>query len=205
MTIAAMLLGGCSGGTSSPGGSSPANAATSNGLSIAGNPSQSVAVGTSYTFRPTVSEVGAAMLTFAITNPPAWATFDPATGTLSGTPTTANLGKSPEIVISVSDGSASATLAAFSIDVTQGSAGLVTLSWTEPLVNASAATPTLAGYHIYFGATSKDLTHVVTVTDPAVTDYVVSNLATGTWYFAIASYDTNHIESVLSSIVPVTI
>jgi hypothetical protein len=201
LVLSAFILGGCSGGSSSNASSSPtANTATSSGLSIAGTPTQAVSVGSSYSFQPTASSSSGAPLTFSITNRPTWATFDPATGILAGTPAAANIGASPEIVISVSDGKDSATLAAFSIDVTQGGAGVASLSWTEPPVAASGA-PSLAGYHIYYGEDSADLTHVVDVSDPASTNYVVDNLSSGKWYFAIATYDTNHMESGLSAVV----
>jgi hypothetical protein len=204
-TIAAVILGGCNNG-SSPSGSSAANAASSGGLSISGDPAQSIAVGANYSFRPTASEASSgATLSFAITNQPAWASFDAATGTLSGIPSAANVGVSPEIEISVSDGSASATLAAFTIDVTQGTPGDVTLSWTPPLVNASSSTPEVAGYHIYYGENKRNMTHVVTIASRNTTDYVIKHLTIGTWYFAIASYSTEHIESALSAVVPVTI
>ncbi len=205
VTIPAFILGGCSGGSSSNTGSSPtANTATSNGLAISGTPSQAVAVGSSYSFRPTASSLSGVPLTFSITNLPAWATFDPATGILAGTPAAANVGTSPEITIGVSDGQASVTLAAFAIDVVQGGAGVASLSWTEPPASANGA-PTLAGYHIYYGESAADLTHVVDVSDPASTNYVVDDLSSGQWYFAIATYDSNHIESGLSAVVAVAI
>jgi hypothetical protein len=204
MMICAAILGGCNDGSSNPTGASSANAATSGALSISGIPSQGISVGSSYSFRPTATEPSAAPLTFSITNRPAWATFDPATGTLSGTPSAANVGLSPEIVISVSDGTASATLAAFSIEVTQGGPGVASLSWTTP-ASASSVAPELAGYYIYYGENFRDLRHIVNVADPGLTNYVVDNLATGTWYFAITTYDINHIESSLSVVVPVTI
>ena len=50
-------------------------------------------------------------LGFTIQNRPSWASFDTATGRLSGTPTSANVGAFNNIVISVSDGRASASLA----------------------------------------------------------------------------------------------
>jgi hypothetical protein len=56
-------------------------------------------------------------LTFSITNRPAWATFTASTGRLQGTPTAANVGTFGNIVIGVSDGKASAQLAAFAITV----------------------------------------------------------------------------------------
>jgi len=63
----------------------------------------------------------------------------------------------------------------------------------------------VAGYHIYYGDTSGNLTHVVDVASATATGYVIGELASGTWYFGITSYDTNRIESTMSAIVPVTI
>ena len=57
-------------------------------------------------------------LTFSIQNQPVWATFSSSTGRLSGTPTSSQVGTYGNIVISVSDGTASRALAAFGIDVT---------------------------------------------------------------------------------------
>lgn len=46
-------------------------------------------IGKPFSFRPTVSNPSNLKLTFSIWAQPSWARFDPATGTLSGTPTTA--------------------------------------------------------------------------------------------------------------------
>jgi hypothetical protein len=56
-------------------------------------------------------------LTFSITNKPSWATFTPATGMLTGTPASNNVGTTTGIVISVSDGTASVSLPAFNLTV----------------------------------------------------------------------------------------
>ncbi len=106
-------------------------------------------------------------------------------------------------MITVSDGSATAALAAFSIEVTQHRAGVAALSWTVPTVSATGTEP--AGYHIYYGESSTHLTHIVDISNPDSSSFVVDNLPTGTWYFAIKSYNSSDIESSLSAIVPVTI
>lgn len=207
MIITAAFLGGCSGSSGGSGaaasGSPATGAATSSALTISGSPATSAMAGTSYSFRPSASDASGAALSFAIKNQPGWAKFDPATGTLAGTPTTAYVGNSGQIVITVSDGSTSATLAAFSIDVTQLPAGEAALSWTAPTVSETGTEP--AGYHIYYGETSTHLTHVVDVKSPGSTSFVVDNLTPGTWYFAIKSYNNADIESSLSAIVPVAI
>jgi len=56
-------------------------------------------------------------LTFSIQNQPSWANFNSGTGELSGTPASVNIGNYPDILISVSDGTQTASLAAFTITV----------------------------------------------------------------------------------------
>src|SRR5207248_8287981 len=85
---------------------------------ISGSPATSVVAGQNYSFTPTTTDPSGGTLTFSISNPPSWATFSTSTGQLSGTPATGNVGTYSNIVISVSDGMQSASLAAFSISVT---------------------------------------------------------------------------------------
>ena len=85
---------------------------------IGGNPVTLIKLGQSYVFVPTVSDPDGDTLTFAVTNAPAWAAFDTATGTLSGTPSEGDIGTHAGIVIAVSDGrGGTAALPAFSITV----------------------------------------------------------------------------------------
>jgi hypothetical protein len=95
---------------------------TVNGLpnqapTISGTPPTDITVGNLYSFTPTASDADNDPLSFAVSGKPAWLNFDPATGTLSGTPVESNEGVYPGIQISVSDGADSAALAAFSITV----------------------------------------------------------------------------------------
>ncbi|MGC4029188.1 MAG: putative Ig domain-containing protein [Steroidobacteraceae bacterium] len=85
--------------------------------SISGSPSTSVTAGNSYRFTPQASDPEGQSLTFSVQNRPAWASFNAANGTLAGTPTRDNVGQYPNIVISVSDGSATASLPAFTLQV----------------------------------------------------------------------------------------
>ena len=101
-------------------------------LMISGNPPTQVAVGSNYTFQPAVSSAGDSPLTFAVENMPSWATFSTATGTLSGTPTSTQTGTYSDILISVSNGSASAALTAFSITVTPQGTTAPTLAAKYP-------------------------------------------------------------------------
>lgn len=85
---------------------------------ISGSPASSVQVASAYRFVPTSSDADGDTLNFSITNKPAWATFNSATGELSGTPSVSNVGVASGIRISVSDGTDSISLASFSVTVT---------------------------------------------------------------------------------------
>lgn len=85
---------------------------------ISGTPATSAKEGSLYAFMPTAEDQDVEdRLTFSIANKPAWAAFDSATGTLQGTPGSQDVQTFAAIVISVSDGQASASLPAFSISV----------------------------------------------------------------------------------------
>jgi uncharacterized repeat protein (TIGR02543 family) len=85
---------------------------------ISGKPATAVSAGSLYSFTPTAFDAQGDKLTFSIVNKPAWATFDTATGSLSGNPGFDAVGDYSTIKISVSDGLLSASLAPFSIQVT---------------------------------------------------------------------------------------
>ena len=175
-------------------------------LAISGSPAQSVAVGSAYNFRPTATDAAGATLTFAINNKPAWAVFDAATGALSGTPAAANAGVDAQILITVSDGTHSAALAAFSISVTPSATDSLTLSWMAPSLNSNGTTVTdLAGYHIYYGASATSMNTVLTIDGASDTSKVISGLKRGTWYFAVTAFNSEKIESKLSAVLPITI
>lgn len=84
---------------------------------IGGSPTTKIQAGNPYLFIPTAADFAGnkTTLTFSITHEPSWASFDVGSGTLSGTPMVK--GTYPNIVITVTDGCASATLPAFSIRV----------------------------------------------------------------------------------------
>ena len=91
------------------------------GPTLSGAPVTSIAVGDSYGFFPDV-DGGCGTLTFAVTSfpsLPAWLSFDPATGALSGDPTLSDVGTTSGIVITVTDENGqSDALAAFAVEVT---------------------------------------------------------------------------------------
>jgi hypothetical protein len=179
-------------------------AGSASALTISGDPPLAAVAAVAYSFHPTVAAPAGAVLTFSVKNLPPWAAFDPSTGALSGTPAATDTSGSAPILISVSDGATTASLAGFSIDVTPAGSGAADLSWALPTQNTSN-TAELVGYHIYYGTSSTDLTHVVNITNPDSTNFIIDHLTGGTWYFAIKSYDASNVESSLSAVVPVPI
>jgi hypothetical protein len=187
-----------------------AGGTTNTAPTISGTPSASVVAGSAYSFTPTAADANKDPLSFTVTNKPTWATLSPTTGKLSGTPTASNVGTTSNIVIKVSDGKTSTSLKAFSITVAASGGGTVTgaatVSWSPPTTNNNGTALTnLAGYRISYGKTASTLTTTVTVSNPGVTNYVIENLAAGTWYFGVKSYTSAGTESALSNIASKTV
>jgi hypothetical protein len=67
----------------------------------------------------------------------------------------------------------------------------VTLLWT------ASATPEVIGYRIYFG----NVTGVYTssVATPNVTQYIITGMKPGTWFFAATAFDADGNESAFSN------
>ena len=105
---------------------------------IGGEPRTAVTQGNAYSFTPTAVDADGDTLTFSIENSPAWAAFDAATGTLSGTPGEGDVGSTGGIVISVTDGTDSASLAAFGIEVTSSNSAPVASDSSETVAEDSS-------------------------------------------------------------------
>ena len=173
---------------------------------ISGTPATSANAGTAYSFTPTAADPNGNPLTFSIQNPPSWASFNTQSGNLSGTPGSGDAGTYSNIIISVSDGTSTASLAAFSIIVTQVANGSATVSWSAPTQNTDGSALTnLAGFNIYYGTSASNLNQSVQIANPGLTTYALGNLAPGAWYFAVNAYTTAGAESALSSIASKTI
>ena len=84
-------------------------------MTLSGIPSNSAMVNKYYYFKPTLSNATASTTKFSISGKPAWAAFNSATGSLSGTPKLT--GTWPGIKISASDGVRSASLPSFVLTV----------------------------------------------------------------------------------------
>ncbi len=164
---------------------------------ISGTPATTVQAGSAYSFTPTASDPNGNTLSFSIQNKPSWATFSIASGALTGTPASTNVGTTSNITISVSDGTTSTALAAFSIAVTAlppppvtTGTGTATLSWILPTTNTDGSPLTdLAGVEILYGTSATALNQTVMV-GPTATTYTVTTLGSGTWYFTVESYNS---------------
>lgn len=212
VAAAVVLLTACGGGDGDSGASgspqtSPPPASGSNAApTITGTPATSVLAGNSYSFQPIASDPNNDTLKFSATNLPPWATINATTGRLSGTPTAADIGTFSNIAISVSDGSESARLAAFSITVSAAGTGTATVSWTPPLENTDGSSLTdLAGYKILYGRSANELDQSISISNPSLSSYVVENLTSGAWYFAVVAVNTQGNNSDASNVASKTI
>jgi len=85
---------------------------------IQGTPGSSISVGAKYRFTPDAVDPDGDPLAFDVVNLPSWATFDEATGALSGSPQSSDVGEYTNITIRVSDGEFTVELPDFSVIVT---------------------------------------------------------------------------------------
>ena len=75
------------------------------------------------------------------------------------------------------------------------------LSWQAPTQNTDGTPVTnLAGFKLYFGQSSGNLSQSVTIANPAALTYRVENLTAATWFFAATAYNAAGAESAFSNI-----
>ncbi|WP_169726061.1 Ig-like domain-containing protein [Aestuariibacter salexigens] len=123
----------------------PNNAPTINGSALT-----EAEVGQTYAFTPTASDADGDTLTFSISSQPGWATFDASTGTLSGTPAPADVGIFQGILISVTDGTDTAALPSFTIEVCEVCGNVA------PTINGVPAITVTEGQMYSFVPTASD-------------------------------------------------
>lgn len=167
---------------------------------ISGSPPAQTTADQTWTFTPTASDPDGDVLTFTAQNAPSWATLNASTGTMSGTPGTGDVGTYSNIVITVSDGTASASLPAFSVEVIQAATGFAELSWTAPTTNTDGTALTdLVAYRIYYGTSAGSYSASAYIDNPGLTTYTVENLSPATWYFVATAVNSSGVESQFSN------
>jgi len=173
LATAALALTGCGGGggesadgqaatlpagssdTPAPSGDTDTPAGANHAPTISGTAVMAVQAGSAYSFKPTAADADGDALGFSIANKPSWATFNSSTGQLSGTPSAAQVGSYANVTISVSDGEASASLAAFTIAVNAAGTGSGTAN-SKPTISGGAVTSVNAGAAYSFKPTATD-------------------------------------------------
>lgn len=200
--ITAAFLTGCLGSESPPGGGGLAAGADGDNTApkISGKPNQVAIMSDAYAFTPSAADPDGDTLSFTIRNKPAWASFDTATGRLEGIPQFGDVGTYDNISISVSDGSAIASLPAFSILVSQDGLSSVTLEWVPPEANTDGSyAGDLAGYVIYWGTETGNYDQQVRIDNVGLTAYVVDSLRPATYYFTATAFNSAGVESDYSN------
>jgi hypothetical protein len=82
---------------------------------------------------------------------------------------------------------------------TSSSVSSVTLTWVAPTDNTNGSPLTdLAGYHIHYGTSPDNLTQVIELAGTGTTEFELSGLAHGTYYFAVTAYTSMGTESAES-------
>jgi hypothetical protein len=80
------------------------------------------------------------------------------------------------------------------------------LSWQAPTQQTDGSALTdLGGYVIKLGTSASSLTTNITLASGAITQYTVTDLSVGTWYFAVVAYAADGTESDVSEVVTKTI
>jgi hypothetical protein len=177
------------------------NAQANRPPTISGTPLLNILVGLLYNFQPSASDPDGDTLTFSIQNRPSWANFDTATGRLSGTPGLLDILTYNNITISVTDGSAVANLNGFSLSVLASSGGTATVQWNPPTTNTDGSAFTdLTGFRVAYGRAADTLDQSSPVSSTSATQHTISNLTSGTWYFAVVAVNSQGVESALSNI-----
>ncbi len=77
-----------------------------------------------------------------------------------------------------------------------GQTGSAAMSWTAPTARTDGSPLTnLAGYKIYYGRMSGIYDYQIDINTPGILIYLVENLVSGDWYFALTAYDSQGLES----------
>jgi hypothetical protein len=205
--VAVALMHGCGGGGSSEsagtatGDDAPApsagNTAASNRAPTINQVGDEYArVGETYSFEPIAGDADGDPLMFTATNLPPWASIDPRTGRITGTPGPDDMGVYESISIVVADAARRAETSPFSITVVgDAGTGVATLRWEAPPSKMDGSPlDDLAGYRILYGRSPDDLDNSVLINDPAITSYEFTTLGKGLWYFSVVAVNSGGLE-----------
>jgi len=156
---------------------------------IRGTPASSLIEDEFYNFKPEASDPEDDTLTFSVSNLPDWASFDTLSGTISGTPVTADIGYYDNIIISVFDGEFSISLPEFSIDVL-----------TAPvLIPENPLLSEVESYSISMGTSLDSMTDRGSLSIDSNTITVSDLDAADTYYVSVKIFDADENDLLESS------
>ncbi len=90
--------------------------------------------------------------------------------------------------------------------MTQIATGSATLTWAAPTANSDGSTLSdLSGFKVIYGRSAGTLDQTVSLTNPTLSTYVLSNLSPGTWYFALVAVNSKGVESTPTNVISTTI
>ena len=176
------------------------------GLALAGcgGTDGTASAATSVSSTATAAETAPAASTTTTDSGSTSTTGTTATNTGSGTDTTSGSSTTATTGTTGSAGTTSGTSA--TPPTTSAATSSVTLGWQAPTQNTNGSPITdLAGYKIHYGTASANYSQTVALNNPGLVSYVVDNLPSGTYYFAITAYNSQGIESALSGEVSKTV
>ena len=134
-------------------------------------------------------------LNYSIYNMPSWLSLDPATGTISGTPSLEDVGLYENIRIDISDGNNITSVGPFFIQVEEELFD-ININWeqvTEDINNDTINN--VAGYKIYIEEASARFNSSITVKGATETSFIIKRLAPSTYTFTMTAYLTSGLES----------
>src|SRR5687768_13821381 len=128
---------------------SPNKAPTINGVG-----DEFAKVGETYSYQPIAGDPDGDLLQFTATNLPPWASMDPTSGHITGTPGPADAGVYEAITITAADAAHKAVTAPFTITVVAEPVvtGVASLQWDLPMSKVDGSPlDDLAGFRILYG------------------------------------------------------
>jgi hypothetical protein len=205
--IASTLVAGCLPQAKELAGQAPAQGASNTAPTIGGTPTVSATAGTAWQFQPSAYDADGDLLVFTATGLPGWANINRTTGLVWGTPPAGSTGSTSQIVVTVTDGEASASLVAFSVSISSTSTivptpgiGTAALTWTPPdayIDGSPLPAAELTAFRIYHGTSAATLSRVAEV-DSGSRAFTVNSLPAGTHYFAVTAVTATGVESTYS-------
>ena len=101
-----------------------------------------------------------------------------------------------KITVTAEDTAGDTESRSITVNRESGEKGSVTVTWTPPTTRADGSPLTnLAGYKIFYGRMSGVYDYEIDVEGAGISTYVVEDLVSGEWYFALAAYDSDGLES----------